>query len=128
MPTFSGLLERVADDDESFLGEVVGGRDIIRLVVIDGVDVGQLDELGELQRLAALQLDLLDLLGVEQDIFALGDLIALEDLVAIDRSDARHHLFVARAGPRAHGPDERRSTCRSWSPDRFSPGSIPAPA
>ena len=59
----------------------------------------EIDELGQLQRLAALELDLLDLLGVEQDIFAFLDLIALEDFVAVDRADAGHDLFIATRLP-----------------------------
>ena len=80
-------LERFAEHDERFLGEIVGRHDEIGLVVIDRIDVAEVDELGQLERLAAFQFDLLDLLGLEQDIFALLDLIALEDFVAVDRPD-----------------------------------------
>ena len=86
--------QRLAQDDEGLLGKVVGRHDIIGLVEIDRVDVAQVDELAEVERLAALQLDALDLLVLEQDIFALRHLIALDDLVAVDRADARHHLLI----------------------------------
>ena len=52
------------------------------------------DELDQVERLAALELDALDLLGVEQDVMALGDLVALDDLVAVDRADAGHDLLI----------------------------------
>jgi hypothetical protein len=43
-----------------------------------------LDELHQIERLAAFDLGRLDLLVVEQDIFVLDYLIAANDLVAID--------------------------------------------
>ena len=82
-------LQRIAQHDIGFLGQVVGGHDVIRLVEIDRVDVVVVDELDEVERLAALELDALDLLRIEQDVLALRDLIALDDLVAVDRADAR---------------------------------------
>ena len=87
-------LQRVAKDDIGLLGKVVGGHDKIWLLVIHGVDVVDVDELDEVEGLAALELDALDLLGVEQDVMALGDFVALDDLVAVDGTDARHDLFI----------------------------------
>ncbi len=54
----------------------------------------RIDELDELQGLLAVELDRLDLLVVEQDVMALRQLIALDDIVAVDRADAGNDLFV----------------------------------
>ena len=70
------------------------GTTIIGLLVIEDVDLVRIDELGELERLLALQLDRLELLVVEQDVAALLILIALDDLVGIDRADAGHDLLI----------------------------------
>ena len=35
--------------------------------------------------------------SVEEDVFALLDLVALDDVVGVDRADARHDLLVADA-------------------------------
>src|SRR5579884_686327 len=87
-------LERVAQHDIGFLGEIVGGDHVIGLVEIHRVDAVIVDELDQVERLAALELDALDLLGVEEDVVAFRDLIALHDLVLVDGTDARDDLFV----------------------------------
>jgi len=76
------------------LSEVVGRHHIIRLLVIKRVDLVRVDELGELQRLLALQLHRLQLLVVEGDIMALRDFITLDDILGLDRADARHDLLI----------------------------------
>ena len=95
-----GRLQRIAQDDIGFLGEVVRWNDEIGLVVEHRVDVADVDELDEVQSLAALQLDAVDLLLVEEDIMPFGDLVALDDLVAVDGADARHDLLIFNALPR----------------------------
>ena len=49
--------QRIAKHDERLFGEVVGGHDEIGLVEIHRVDVVHVDELDEVERLAALELD-----------------------------------------------------------------------
>src|SRR3546814_20695665 len=57
-----GPAQRLAEHDERFLGEVVGGNDIIGPFVIKDVDLVVIDELGELDGLLSLQLAAPDLL------------------------------------------------------------------
>ena len=47
--------------------------------------------------LLRLELDVVDLVVGEQDVLALLDLVALDDVVGLDRADARHDLLVADA-------------------------------
>ena len=94
MPTLLRIPQRVAEDDERFFGKVVGGHHEIGLVEIHRVDVAKVDELDEVERLAAFQFDAFDLFRIEQDIMALGHLIALDDLVAVDGADPGHDLFI----------------------------------
>ena len=82
--------QRLAQDDECLFGKIVGGHDIIGLLEIDFVDVPRFDELGEFERLLAFELDPLDLVLVEQHIFAFGIFEALDDIVDIDQPDAGH--------------------------------------
>ena len=89
-----GGLERVAKHDIGLFRQIVRGDHIIRLLEVHRVDAVVVDELDEVERLAALELHALDLLGIEQDVMALRDLIALDDLVAVDRPDAGHDLFI----------------------------------
>ena len=63
--------QRFAQDDIGFLGQIVGGDDIIGLFIIEDVDVARVDELDQFERALALQLDRLDLFFVEQDIVCL---------------------------------------------------------
>src|SRR3546814_2602048 len=70
-PDLSGPLERLAQHDERFLGEIVGGHHEIGLFVIEHVDLVRVDELRQLERLLRFELDRVDLVLVEQDIFAL---------------------------------------------------------
>src|SRR3546814_15164750 len=65
-PDLLRAFQRLAQDDIGFLGELVGGDDIIGLGIIEDVDVAGVDELEQLQRALALELDRLDLLLVEQ--------------------------------------------------------------
>src|SRR3546814_983456 len=87
-PDLSGPLERIAQHDERFLGEIVGGHHEIGLFVIEHVDLVRVDELRQLERLLRFELDRVDLVLVEQDIFALLVFISFHDLVGIDRADA----------------------------------------
>ena len=53
-----------------------------------------IDELGQFERPLAFQPDPFNLLFINQDIFARGKFIALDDVVDIDRSDALDDLFI----------------------------------
>ena len=48
----------------------------------------------EVERFAALELDAVDLLRIEQNVVSLRHLVALDDLVAVDGPDAGHHLLI----------------------------------
>src|SRR3546814_2632894 len=78
-PDLSGPLERLAQHDERFLGEIVGGHHEIGLFVIEHVDLVRVDELRQLERLLRFELDRVDLVLVEQDIFALLVFIRSEE-------------------------------------------------
>ena len=73
-PTFFGPPQRLAQHDERLLGQIVGGHDEIRLLVIEHVDLVRVDELGQLQRLLRFELHRVDLVLLEQDVLALLDL------------------------------------------------------
>src|SRR5690606_42100358 len=62
------------------LGELAVGRDVVGPVEPDGVDLALLDELHEVERLPGLELQLVDLLGLEQHVAALAEVEALDDL------------------------------------------------
>src|SRR3546814_18264883 len=66
-PDLSGPLERLAQHDERFLGEIVGGHHEIGLFVIEHVDLVRVDELRQLERLLRFELDRVDLVLVEQE-------------------------------------------------------------
>ena len=65
-------LQSVAQHDIGFLGEVIRRDHVIRLVEIGRVDFILVDELHEVERLAALKLDAVDLLRIEEDLGPCG--------------------------------------------------------
>ena len=76
------LADGLADDGERLLADVAVGHDVIRVVEIELVDFLFRHELVDLDDALALDRDRLELLGVELDILALADLVALDDVVA----------------------------------------------
>ena len=62
------LTQRVANDDIAFAGQLVGGRDEVGPLEVAVVDVLGIDELHKVHRLLALELDRVDLLGLERDV------------------------------------------------------------
>jgi len=66
-PDLLRRLQRFAKDDIGFFGEVVGRYDVIRLLEEHRVDAVVIDELDEVEGLAALELDAVDLFRVEPD-------------------------------------------------------------
>ena len=128
-------------------GQVVGG------VEVDGVDVGEVDELFEIDRLGGHRHERLELVGVDDDVAALGDLVALHDVVVADLvtglgvdlavADARHVAFVELVERHAlaphrveqldgdrHQPERDRSTphrpCHGQESTTFEPWPNPA--
>src|SRR4029079_16576013 len=55
------------------------------------------DETRELDGLLGFELELVDLLGIDQDVFALLVFVALDDLLVLHRTDARSDLLIANA-------------------------------
>ena len=88
------LPQRLAQHDVCFFGQIIRRHDVVRLFIIQHVDCIGIDELHQFQRPLRLQLDRFDLLIVEQHVIALGDFEALDDLVAINRPDPGHDLFI----------------------------------
>src|SRR5439155_11477220 len=68
-------------------------REVIRAVEVDGIDVGELDEAEDLDRLRALERDRLEIGLLDEHELALRDLPALDELVRLDLA------FVERAPP-----------------------------
>ena len=86
-------------------------------------DFVRFDELRQFERLLALQLDRIDLLGFEQDVIALLDLIALDDIGPVhwpavgiggDHADAvvgvlMQHVEADIPGPAGGGVERHRT-------------------
>ena len=110
-PIFFVFRKRVAHDAEGVLGQLVGGHDEIGRVEVDRRDLALADELHEVEGLPGLELHRVELLVVEEDVVALLVLVALQDLVLVDRADAVDHLLVVDAACRsARGSGGRRSS------------------
>ena len=91
-------MQRLADDGEAFVGDlIVGGDDVIGLLEEARVDLVAADELDEVDRALALELDGVELVIVERDVFVLVDLEALDDVGGVDLADAGGDLEVADA-------------------------------
>jgi hypothetical protein len=93
----AGVLQRLLDDDVAFVGKLAVGQEVIGRLVIAVVDRILVDEANELDGLLRLELQIVDLLGIDQDIFALLVFVALDDLLVLDGADARRDLLVADA-------------------------------
>ncbi len=79
---------------------LVGRSDEVGPFEVARVDVGSVDEADEVHRLLALELDRVDLLGLERDIGVIADLVALHDVGVVDLADALHRLGVVDAATR----------------------------
>ena len=84
MPTTSRHAHRLADDGEGLGADLVVRRDVVAIVEIDRIDLGSRRETLDVDRVAALDFDLVQLFVGDGDVIALGDLIALDALVALD--------------------------------------------
>ncbi|MBB4185963.1 hypothetical protein GGE07_002613 [Sinorhizobium terangae] len=86
--------ERVAHDPVGILRKFICRDEIVRLVEIEGRDVGDADELNQFQGLLCLELDRIHLLRFEENVFVVLVFVALDDIVDVDGPDAFHHLLV----------------------------------
>ncbi len=68
---------------EGFIGAPVRGAEVIGLVEIEIVDVGQIDKRGDGERLVAVGHDRGDFVRLHRHVFALRHLIAFDLLVAV---------------------------------------------
>ena len=93
-PHLARPAQRIAQHGIGFLRQIVGRENEIGFFIIEHVDRISFDELDQFQRLAALDLDRFYFLLLQQDIIALGHLIALEDFLGVDGADAGHHLLI----------------------------------
>ena len=89
-----GSPQRLAQYDEGFFREIIGGHDIIGPLIIEDVNLVSVDKLRKFQRLLAFQLHRLNLFWLQQDIIALADLVAFDDVLRLDGTDARDRLLV----------------------------------
>ena len=89
--------------------------EVVRGVVVHRVDLGQVDELLEVDRLRRHRHERLELVRIDHDVAALGDLVALDDVVVADFltgfgvdlpvADARHVALVELVERHALAPD-----------------------
>src|SRR5690606_27643464 len=86
--------QRLADNRIRLLRNIAVRRQIVWAFVIERTDGALFDELDQLDRLLRLDLQLFQLLVAEQDVAVLVDLIALDDLVTLHRSDAGRDLLI----------------------------------
>jgi hypothetical protein len=83
-PDLALLLQGAGDDLIGLRRDLAVGRHVIGLLEIDAVDLLGIDEGLEIDGLRRFNLDRIEVLVIEQDILALVDLIALDDVGAID--------------------------------------------
>jgi len=84
-------------DGVALVGHVPVGHQVVRRFEKARVDGILVDETRELDGLLGFELELVDLLGVDQDVFALLVFVALDDLLVLDGPDARSDFLVADA-------------------------------
>ena len=77
------LFERLGEQGVGAAARFLGHH-VIRRLEIDGIDVAGLHEFEDLHGLGGLRLDLLDLVGLDDDVFVLAELVALHDVGAVD--------------------------------------------
>ena len=82
-------------------GGVAVGSQPVRALVVDRVDLGQPDEVGDLDRTGRRRPQFVEFLLVERDVAALADLEAQLDVVRVDLlAGLLRHLAVPDARPR----------------------------
>ena len=75
----------IADDGERLLAHAIGGREVVGRVEVKLVDLGARHEALDVDGVIALDLDGLELVVLEHDVLALGDLVALGLVLGLDR-------------------------------------------
>jgi hypothetical protein len=88
------LEERLADDKIALGRNLILGNDIIGPLVISGVDLPFIDELNQVDRFLAFQLEGLDFFRLKRHVDIGLDLIALDDVAVVNRSDTGDDLLV----------------------------------
>jgi hypothetical protein len=130
----------IAYDRKCLFARLPVGHDVVGAVEVAAVDFGDRDELVDVERVGALDLNGFDLLGLYLDILTLGNLVAAALVVLVDdlAADLIYHLLaqamaglavdlvevgllgLARGGVEADGAARRSSmrigTCRTRRP------------
>jgi hypothetical protein len=89
----AGLAHRLEQEGvRTPLGVDVGRREVVRAVEVDGIDVGEIHEADDLDRLGALERDPLEIALLHEDVLTLGELPALDQLLG-------RHLPIVRRAP-----------------------------
>jgi hypothetical protein len=92
------LLDRLASYSVSLLANLAIGRDVVRIVQIEIVDLGSRYELIDLDCMPAFDRYCLEFFLGNFDVLSLADLIAHDDIVVIDLS-TRHGIDFAVFDP-----------------------------
>ncbi len=95
--------QRIAHDDEAFRRDIALGRHVIGLVDEAQVDVAFVDELHEVDRVLAFELDRVEFVGLENDVGVAFDLVALDDVLVVDRGRCRGRPSRSGCAARFHG-------------------------
>ena len=97
-PDLAGLGER-ADEQPVRLLRALRGQEVVRLAVVDRVDLLERDEVADVDRVRQLDVEPVEVLVAELDVAALVDLEAADDVVARDRlAVVAPHLLVGDRG------------------------------
>ena len=75
------LLERVTDDCIALVGLIAIGHKVVGFLVIAAVDLGLVNEAHHVDSVLSLKLQLIHLLGMDQNMMPLGMLVAFDDLL-----------------------------------------------
>src|SRR5438067_4814614 len=86
----AGLLHRL-DQQRVRLGGAPVGHQVVRALVIDGIDLLEIDEILDLDRLGRARIERFQFFARDRDVAALGDLESLDDVLP------RHFLPVGAA-------------------------------
>ena len=79
-----GVLERLREEAIRAIAALVGAE-VVDLLDVLAVDRGERDELDDVDHTRRLLLQRLQLFGAEDDVLILGELVALDGVIAADR-------------------------------------------
>ena len=91
------LLHRLEDDCEGLLGDRTVRGQVVGRVQVDRIDVAGVDEAIDIDGLAGLDLDLLEFLVGDDDVFVLLELVALDQVGAVDLAQLRVMVLLLHA-------------------------------